>query len=322
MRTTNLLLRILIASLVVVPTSGAIDTATICAQLGAATGFGVVARQSFTTGVAKGVVPPPDGYGVTVHGSVCAPQESIARATVVADGASPGDVVATKVKSTGVKLAKYSKVDTVPTHTSIAGSIVTGGATVKTSPLEPPADTAGIDVSGTNPLVSSCAQAQLDIASASDYFAALPPTQTFGTLFLAPATTTAITVAAGDVVDIDYVQIQGPKYTKTTDCTATPGARLDIVGEGPAVINVIMIHPGACGSLTSEATGGPIIINYKGTGRTPVFHGGQNFVGILAPQRTVNVAGTGDANPIHVGYIFGRTVKAGGRVDLGGTICP
>src|SRR5581483_5507085 len=168
------------------------DACVVCAALGQALRYAVVASKSIT---AKA------GNGTDIQGSVCTAHADIHDAYLDGyDLRTPPRLVATATHGTAVRFfvpGSYSYFGT-----GVDGDVVTGGGAVLGPYLE---ETVGghIDVTGTDPEVAVCAQAMLDAEHASAMLAARTPTKVLGAVRVRPGEELDIDAGDGGVVQID-----------------------------------------------------------------------------------------------------------------------
>ena len=214
------------------------------------------------------------GHGTGFFGSACTGRANLSRTGVDAD------LIATAARGTAVHFlpnAGYSYFDN-----SVGGDLATGGGAVKG--LTPYIVRGVIDTSGAHPGVADCASAMAVVRRASATLAALPPTKVLGTVHVAKGQEVDIDAGENGVVQIDSLTMDAvPGY-----CPLAPAAFLAVSGNH-AVFNITgRLELGNCAIVVFDSS---LVFNVPGRGRTIRIGSNVTPPPILAPQRTLDVAG-------------------------------
>jgi hypothetical protein len=280
----------------------------VCDQLGPhLVDFGVVTDQLISNYGPSQV--PGEPWGNTVYLSACTRQARI-KPTWFGAYYSSGDIplVATATDGAAVNFRRGLP-GGQPDRSFVDGDIVTGGGRV-VGDFEPGDIEGTIDTSGTHPGVAACIQAMTDARTASEYFASLPPTRTFGATTVAPFDTFNLTAAPNEVIHFDSLKIQGD-YDPDFRQLCLESTNFNISG-GPAVINVDRLDIGPCVIVRGPSTRA-VIFNVPGAGRQiRIGRGAGARVPILAPARAVSVRGTLDDQITFLGALWVRRIKMTG----------
>jgi len=279
------------------------DACKLCGTLGDTINYGMLARNRLKA-----------RFGSTLHDQL--PVELVSDVCTTA-----AQLIGAGVDYNLVAVASSGRAallkDTRYLETYVSGALITGGGTATL----PPFAARSIDTSGTSPRVAACNRALTASLSASDRLAALPPTQTFGDVFVKPGETLEIPVTSGSVINFNSLVLGGRAGGE--GCIFEDYASVDLTGgffeKRDVVINVFdKLVVSACATLDEyiDPSYQTAIVNVPGPGKT-VFIRSESSVGlpILAPSRTVKVTGRLtflDDTPTTVAPIWAKNVLMNG----------
>jgi len=289
------------------------DACFLCATLGSAVRFGLTVQKTL---VAKAGKVKGELQHMVIESDVCSTKTQLNGAGVSNFGAAIYDVVALEPARAAVRLQDQGTEDV-----EVSGAVVTGGGTVQGETTA----AQSIATTGTSPALATCSAAIADMLAASDSFAALAPTATYGTLDIGPGDTVEIDAGspAGGflgVIELSSVRIRGQVERSTGNCVAS--GRLDITGPSNLVVNVRgKLEIGPCGSLQAFGPSQPTqIVNVVGTGPSVRIGGTSDHVpALLAPRRKVVVKRSSDTleEPNHLGPIYAFGARMVGNTSQG-----
>jgi hypothetical protein len=193
-----------------------------------------------------------------------------------------------------------------------------------------------IDTSGTHPQVGACRDALSDARAASAAFAAMTPTQSFGRITVPLGEIFTIDARGGAVVDIESLTLVGPEISgkvgyggyHNRSCYAVdfdePSGLEVLYHPGDQVIlNVERLTIGNCSYIYDQPP--EMVVNVPGRGPRVHFGiGSATFLNLLAPDRRVDVVGTGDDAGTYPGRVWAKNVNLQGiswMVGEYGDIC-
>jgi hypothetical protein len=299
-------------------TDGIGDVCIACGMLDAAAEFGIAAETTFTAKAGKtdGHVPE-----MSLIGDVCADRVILESADVGDFGDEGFDVIARRASGIAVKIKNAS--DEFGVHeSSVGGTIATGGGVV----IAPPNTAAiGVDTSGTHPHLARCQESAADAAAASAAFAAVPPNETHLDLDVGPRASITLDAGTPGAATLGVVNVRSLRVHGVPDpgfgCSSY--AEVDIQGPLSTVVNVTgKIELGPCAIVYSDF--GDVILNAVGKGQVRLGPGVEMFVGLLAPQRNVQVRRPNNYSeqPHRIGPVWARKVAVSGYThqiaDIGG----
>lgn len=304
--------------------------ALICETLGAA---GEIDQVAMTKIVAKGK-PPFYGYyyyGCSPFGLVgndtCSPVAKFTASELV-------DVIGTRAAGTAILLRDGGPGPCV--GPSIVTAITGGGAVKLRGPEAQVFD--DIDTSGTHPELTHCTEAIAAAPTASEAFAAMAPTQTFGKVVVEQGEELVIDGTGGAIVDMESLVLKAVPVRKyygyqlgtcaysyyelggfaTLSVTGNPGDEV--------VINTGSLDIGNCAEVNTD---GPLVLfNVPGRGkkvRIGVSAIVDFFDGttILAPERLVQIRGARSEADTRIGQVISKKLISIGYVyQSSGANCP
>ncbi len=190
-----------------------------------------------------------------------------------------------------MRFAGY-KLDGMPSASIfIDGDVATGGGYIQNPQY---ADILGvIDTSGTNPKVATCQQAMNELTTVSATLASLPPTQTLGTIVVAPGNYDAeITVGSGrQVVNIDKIKLQtSPDEASELDITLDPATTVVVVNVAKGLAMAADTVIGVNGSYSV-----PVIFNFLPGAKLKLKADVGLYFPLLAPTASIKVPREFDA---------------------------
>jgi hypothetical protein len=285
------------------------DVCIACGMLDAAGEFGIAVETTVTAkaGKTQGFVPDME-----LISDVCADRVVLGSADVGDFGDEGYDVIARR--SSGVAVKVKDAADEFALHDShVAGTIATGGGAV----VAPPGTAAvGLDTSGTHPRLARCQETTADAAAASAAFAAMPPNETHLDLDVGPGEEITLDAGTPGAATLGVVNVRSLRVHGTVD----PGygcsgyAELSIRGPRSTVVNVTgKIELGPCALVTDEPSG-DVILNAVGKGQVRLGPGVELFVGLLAPQRNVQIRRPNNYSeqPHRIGPVWARKLTMPG----------
>ncbi len=295
------------------------DVCIACGMLDAAAEFGIAVETTFTAKAGKTNGHVPELSLVT---DVCADRVVLQSADVGDSGDEGFDVIARRASGVAVKVTNAS--DEFGVHEgAVGGTIATGGGVV----VAPPGTAGvGIDTSGTHPRLARCQESTADAAAASAAFAAVPPNETHLDLDVGPGEGITLDAGTPGAATLGVVNVRSLRVHGTPDpgfgCSGL--AEVAIRGPRSTVVNVTgKIELGPC-ALVFDASGGDVILNAVGKGQVRLGPGVEMFVGLLAPQRNVQVRRPNNYSeqPHRIGPVWARKLTMAGYThqiaDLGG----
>jgi hypothetical protein len=302
----------------------AVDAGPVCDTVDALAPFAMIGREGVRARVSSPLPATYCAFGLWYKGPLCAPKATLNGVIFERFDLDRVEVVATQATGTAIALkdsARYECHDN-----DIHDDIITGGGLVKGEP-EPPYPFT-IDTSGTNPLVSSCAQAFVDAVDRSNAIRAMPAVLELGDVHVARGEYGTIEVPpGGGVVRLQSLTLQGIRsrvqYGYTYEClySGEDGAYLEVVSdyEDEVILDVVgKVSIGACGAISPWAE--DFLINVAGQGKAVRMgkhaYGEGTSISILAPERTIKLEGTRVPEATYVGYIWGRKVVTRGYVEM------
>lgn len=300
---------------------GAAAAGTMCDAVHGLLPYAVVAGKAVTTRAGQSAY---GGYkqGVEIHGDVCTTKATLQLADVYSLNEPTADVVALAAVGSAVRLAKS------PPQTfgqlAISGDLVTGGGRVVN--LAPDIVFGTVDTSGLNPKLSPCRDALVALHTASNTLAALPATQTLGTVLVKADQTYTIDARGGAVVQIDALTLTGRRRDSYGSCSEI-GATLVVQGN-PGDEIVLNVGRAAIDDCTEIDADQPFVLNVPGRGpRVRIGAAGAMGGGapaILAPDRTLFVQGTLDDTVTQIAplWVKNATILGLTFVELAPGLCP
>jgi hypothetical protein len=284
------------------------DVCIACGMLDAAAEFGVAVETTFTAKAGKTNAHVPE---MSLISDVCADRVILESADVGDDEDETFDVIARRPSGVAVKVKNAS--DEFGEHeSSIGGTIATGGGVV----VAPAGAARAIDTSGAHPRLARCHESTADAAAASAAFAAVPPNETHLDLDIGPGdeiTLDAGTIGAATlgVVNVRSLRVHGTP-DKDNGCLGL--GEVNIRGPRSTVVNVTgKIELGPC-ALVRDDLAGDVILNAVGKGQVRLGPGVEMFVGLLAPQRNVQVRRPNNYSeqPHRIGPVWARKLTMAG----------
>jgi len=283
------------------------DACFVCTKLGRLVDFRAVAQKTLTTKM-----------GSSYYGSFSFGTYLEAACTQTAklqlfeanslDGISGPALIATATKGTAVRARVVSGTGDYAPANDVYGDLATGGGQIK-GPLTVTGAIA--DTTGASPYVAQCLQAQADARTASAFFAALPPSQTLGTVTIKRGTEYSIAMPPNGVVQIDNLSLQGGAHAPLSKFCESDGASPAVlhVGGGPGVVNIGRFGMGNCTWVDAD---NDIVFNVAGKG--PAVHIGAGTAGpvILAPDRVVTLGGTIDDLASYLSRVWAKNITTFG----------
>ena len=319
------------------PAQATCDGHDLCACLGAAAQYGVVAANNVTMASVKikttvsGSVTT-DLFAASTDDSVCATKGSFAGAFADPDVAE-AQVGLDLVLLTGAgKVAASFKGGTlagVPSAgVSIAGDLVTGGgslagpATAYT--VVPPGV---IDTSGTNSNLAACRQAITDMTSASSTLAALPPTQTLQPIVLRGTDLSIDAVAGLNVINVDSIKLSRvvPRGSGSSSAPIPSALKINLQPTTDSVIINVkksLVVGRDCAIDVTVGDVSKVIINLYGKKSSATI--GRDAVvdpTVLVPTGAITVA-VDSVEAGGVGNLFGKNVTVNGAGSTSNLTCP
>jgi len=284
------------------------DVCFVCEKLGRLPDFRTVALKTLTT--KKG----SSYYGNFLFGTyleaACTQKAKLQLFELIPLGNVSGPaLVATATKGTAVRaLTVPGGGDNFAPANDVYGDLATGGGQIKGT-LTITDGTA--DTTGSSPYLAPCLQAQADARTASAFFAALPPSQTLGTVAIKRGQEYSIVLPPNGIVQVDNISLQGSAHSPGSKFCEGDGlepAVLHVYG-GPGIVNVGRFGMGNC---TYVDGGYDIIFNLPGKG--PAVHVGAGTSGpvILAPDRVVTLGGTIDDLQSYLSRVWAKNVTTFG----------
>jgi choice-of-anchor A domain-containing protein len=261
-----------------------------------------------------------------IGGSICGRTGKLsgkldAETYIASSDFDPGDVILTSAVGTTAVRFKGPKLDRLPNPgVFVDGDVATGGGVVQNPQY---AEVTGVtDTSGTHTRVAICQQALSELTTASATLASLAPTQTLGTLVVAPGNSATITVGPGRQV----VNIESIKLKSTTDEFGDiTGSELDFVLD-PAtsvlVVNVAKSFAVGAGAVVREPGGDADVIFNLLPGAKLKLEKGTNFFGaVLAPTAKIRIPPYYDDDAFDAFYTT-QAVRGKGANVYGYFQCP
>jgi len=305
----------------------------LCACLGAAGHYGVVATNSIKLVSSK--LTQSDGSGgkyvtpfpASVDDSVCATVGSFAgiRAETPGDDDAQLGADAILLNPTGKVAATfvgYKVAKVLTPAVSVAGDLVTGGGTIKGAAAA--TITGATDTSGTSAKLPGCQQALSDFKSASATLQALTATQTIATTKIRQkGTDLDINVGAGtNVINLTSISLS-PQVTKSYGYAYAVPATVNInllPTTAVVIINVAKTVKIGKSCAIAVLGGDPnrVIINA---------YGAKSSVGIAAdasvdPMVLVANGGITVGRGAAVGNLFGKKITLRGAASTTNLACP
>ena len=284
------------------------DACFICGHLGARLPvYSVVAQQTFRTVIGHYTFYPYI-WGTRFSGNACTERATLQNPWFQPGPLSPGSLIATASTGTAIRFLNGSYY-ALPSP-EVDGDVVTGGGVVGGMSAIPYGIEGIVDTSGHDPAVADCVAAMADARRVSAFFAALPPTQTLGTVHVHAGEVFTIHAAENDVIQIDSLQVDSPKPTSIVCDGRGEYGDLEVEG-GPAVINVTKsVRFANCSYF--ESYDSPVILNVPGKG--PSIRVGRTVAAppILAPDRTLVVSGTVDDLETYLPHAWVRKLLMSG----------
>lgn len=284
------------------------DVCIACGMLDAAAEFGIAVETTFTAKAGKTHRFVPEMSLVT---DVCADRVVLQSAEVGDFGDEGWDVIARRPSGVAVKVTNAS--DEFGVHDSnVGGTMATGGGVV----IAPPGTAGiGIDTSGTHPRLARCQESTADAAAASAAFAAVPPNETHLDLDIGPGEEITLDAGAPGAATLGVVNVRSLRVHGTPDPDFGCSGYAEVAIQGPlsTVVNVTgKIELGPCALVTSDF--GDVILNAVGEGQVRLGPGVEMFVGLLAPQRNVQVRRPNNYSeqPHRIGPVWARKLTIAG----------
>lgn len=302
----------------------AAEAGPVCDTVDALAPFAMIGREGVRARVSSPLPATYCAFGLWYKGPLCAPKATLNGVIFEPFHLDHAELVATQATGTAIALKDSARYECY--LNDIEGDIITGGGAVKGEPEAPYPFT--IDTSGTNPLVSSCAQAFVDAVDRSNAIRAMPAVLELGDVYVARGQSEKIEVPpGGGVVRMQSLTLQGVRsrvqYGYTYEClySGEDGAYLEIMSglEDEVVLDVVgKVSIGACGAISPWAE--DFLINVAGPGKAVRMgkhaYGEGTSISILAPERTIKLEGTRVPEATYVGYIWGRKVTTRGYVEM------
>jgi YVTN family beta-propeller protein len=271
------------------------DACRICQVTGAAFRFDLIASKKLAAQA---------GRGTSYWGSlpnyladdVCA-RAATFQITWVGESPGGAQLVATAPSGTAVRFKPSNPANEDDTM-EVWGDVVTGGGKVAGTPDL----LAGIvDTTGSRPEVDVCRQAISDAATAASSFAALPPTQSLGSIYVRGGERVTIDARGGGVIQTGGIRLgdapAGP-ISQSGNCDGTNLADYAFlfIQSNPGdqvVINTPSLKVGKCGQIDVLGNSNDVVINVPGLGSS-IQLGAESSVApaVLAPARRIVVRGT------------------------------
>jgi hypothetical protein len=295
------------------------DACFICPKLGAAVRFGGLAEKSFLVRGGRSIEGGTNYSGIEYD--ACTARADFVGAVLPYDNTIAVNLVATKSTGTAV-VWRQKRIQSDFETNYIEGATITGGGKVKGQEFVDARG--GVDTSGTHPLVATCRAAMADAPAGSAAIAALPPSQTFGTIDVAVNQLYELDAAPNEVINIDTLVLRSARLPDPLPggprnvCDGDNWAELDIFG-GPAIINVRKLFLGDCAIIYSNSYTTGHLFNVAGRG-SKVYIGVSTQVplSVLAPERNVLIEGSGYDVPTLVdGGLWAKTIRMGGYTLIG-----
>jgi hypothetical protein len=297
---------------------GAGDACMVCAALGAAWPFGVIAEKIATKEQVS------YGYwsmGSWLTGPACTERATL-QGTYVQDAYpdAKGHLIATATRGTAVRHARHRTYDLHQVRGSLDGDIVTGGGRVSDFP-EPSwndDEQPFIDVSGTRPELAACHAAMEDARAASSRLAALPPRLSLGKIVVPKDDEYYLDARGGGVVQIDSIVLEDgtldrSSYSLPHVCEDYGGDLYVEVDPGDQlVLNVGELSIGNCTDVYVDSYDADVIVNVPGRGRKVrlgIESESYDGFNILAPERRVDIVGAGSDIGTYFGPVIAKRLK-------------
>ena len=286
------------------------DACFVCGLMGRAADVNLLATKRLTSKAGS----TPYGYrptifvGNTIEDNVCTTRATLQVTELYYSTDGPAEFVAVQEAGTAINFLRPPRYYFYYAYTE--NDLITGGGAVKGigTGIDPFDIEGAIDTSGQHPAVANCRQAFTDARTASTAFAAMTPAQVFGRVIVPLGETLTVDARGGGVIQFQSLTLSGPSISGKVAGYGSGGyhnrscysvdfdepAMLEILGNtgDQIVLNLGALTIGNCSVIDAPAG---TIFNVPGRGpRISVGIGAVSFANILAPERRLNVVGTGD----------------------------